>query len=353
MDKLGRLLNHRLDMITLAGLRKFAWLLAVPVVLCTDDLHAAEPPFRGDALVIGNQSYTKVRPLRKPRADAEVIAAALRRLGFAVELGLDLKKDQMDAALNRFEASLADDGEAFVYFSGHGMTDQDGAGFILPVDYDPRRDLTESAVNVNEVISRLESKEGVRIVVLDACRDLGKSVSSSGIPGVRTVVGGTFVGFAAAPLKPAGEGDKQEPNSLFTRALLHHLGHSGPIEEVFKRARGEVIEWTEGQQVPWDSTSLVGEYRLISGSTLRIKVPFRGMQVSLQGRLVGTTSVEDEVIEITGLRSGVAVTITAENKDVRLERQLTLEAGGNSIELTMPVEVIPEPPAIPNRDPQR
>jgi uncharacterized caspase-like protein len=33
-----------------------------------------------------------------------------------------------------------------------------------------------------------------------------------------------------------------------------------PIEQVFKRVRGAVIDETKGEQIPWDSSSLVGDF---------------------------------------------------------------------------------------------
>jgi uncharacterized caspase-like protein len=54
------------------------------------------------ALVIGNGAYREVPALPNPRHDAEDVAEALKRTGFATIVGLDLDKARMDEATISF-----------------------------------------------------------------------------------------------------------------------------------------------------------------------------------------------------------------------------------------------------------
>jgi hypothetical protein len=72
---------------------------------------------------------------------------------------------------------------------------------------------------------------------------------------------GTFVAFATAPGKVAGDGAKGQRNSPFTKSLLRAIQSPDvPIELMFKEVRRMVIEETNNDQVPWDNSSLVGDF---------------------------------------------------------------------------------------------
>src|SRR3954454_9412998 len=73
------------------------------------------------ALVVGNSAYSSAASLRNPRNDASDMAETLKKLGFEVELGLDL--DQKNLAVTIEKSSRALDGaSARLFFSaGHAL----------------------------------------------------------------------------------------------------------------------------------------------------------------------------------------------------------------------------------------
>jgi uncharacterized caspase-like protein len=72
---------------------------------------------------------------------------------------------------------------------------------------------------------------------------------------------GTFLSYSTAPGKIALDGAKGQRNSPFTRHLLSVIQQPGlQIEEAFKEVRRNVSRDTNGAQVPWESTSLVGKF---------------------------------------------------------------------------------------------
>ena len=101
----------------------------------------------------------------------------------------------------------------------------------------------------------------INILVLDACRDNpfsrgSRSLSRGLVP--MEVGKGTFLAYATSPGAVAADGKGR--NGVYTRHLLSALREpDGRIEEVFKRVRLAVARETEGKQIPWDSSSLLGD----------------------------------------------------------------------------------------------
>ncbi|MGA9765559.1 MAG: caspase family protein, partial [Rhodomicrobium sp.] len=69
-----------------------------------------------------------------------------------------------------------------------------------------------------------------------------------------------LVAFSTAPGKAALDGP-EGVNSYYTAALAQAMAEPGlKIEEVFKKVRIAVREKTKGEQTPWESTSLTGDF---------------------------------------------------------------------------------------------
>ena len=106
------------------------------------------------------------------------------------------------------------------------------------------------------------------LVIVDACRDDVRAARNwGGAPGFAPVAApsGTLLAFATAPGALAKEG-APGTNGLYTTHLLTHLATPDlPVELMFKRVRAAVIAAstaTGNPQVPWESTSLVGDLSL-------------------------------------------------------------------------------------------
>src|SRR6266542_3860477 len=83
------------------------------------------------ALVIGNQNYHE-RPLSNTLNDATDMTAALRKLGFSVDLAKDATKSEIEAQARRFVQSLRAGDIAWFYYAGHGFQ-IDGENYLVPV----------------------------------------------------------------------------------------------------------------------------------------------------------------------------------------------------------------------------
>ena len=247
------------------------WLIAG--VLPTPANAAAE---RRIALVIGNAQYPASK-LKNPANDATAMATALRKLGFTVIYREDATQRVMLSAMREFvDKSTGYDVRLFFY-AGHGAQIV-GKNYLMPLDaaLDDERDVQRTAVNLNEFMDLLgQAKQGVNIIVLDACRDnpfgATQSLSANGrrmkfrgikMPGLATIDApvGSFVAFAAAPGQAADDGAAAN-FGVFTKHILEHISTPDvTLEQLFKRVRSGVRKDTDGKQIPWDSSSLTGDF---------------------------------------------------------------------------------------------
>ena len=74
---------------------------------------------------------------------------------------------------------------------------------------------------------------------------------------------GTLIAFATAPDSVAADGAGK--NGVYTENSLRNLAEPGlKVEEVFKRTRFAVRQETGGRRVPWENTSLEGDFYFVS-----------------------------------------------------------------------------------------
>jgi uncharacterized caspase-like protein len=72
---------------------------------------------------------------------------------------------------------------------------------------------------------------------------------------------GTVLVYSTSPGKVAADGPKGQRNSPFTKSLLRAMQQPNqPIEQVLKDVRRQVLLETNGEQVPWENSSLVGDF---------------------------------------------------------------------------------------------
>ena len=221
------------------------------------------------ALVIGNSAYRNTTPLKNPSNDAVDMAEALRALDFEVIDGTDLRKRDMMKRIRAFAEKLEDADVGLFFYAGHGLQ-VDGRNFLAPVDAALKSDtdLDFEAIELNLVLKQLERNARLSIVFLDACRDnplarnlvvAGRSLTvGRGLAQVEKAVG-MMIAFATQPGNIALDGEGR--NSPFTKALLRHISAEGAsINDVMINVRRDVLEATNGKQVPWENSSLTGQF---------------------------------------------------------------------------------------------
>jgi hypothetical protein len=222
--------------------------------------------FRRVALVIGNGKYERA-PLKNPVNDAKAIAEELKNLNFEVISLYNACYKEMKQGISNFGTSLAKDKNTIglFYYAGHGISLR-GKNYIVPVDekIEKEADVEVYAIEMDDLMSNLEyAGNSMNIIILDACRNNPfsrgfRSVNSGGLAAANAPVG-TFIAYATAPGSTAADGNGQ--NGLYTQELLKTLKIPNlRIEDVFKKVRTNVKEFSDGQQIPWENSALEGDF---------------------------------------------------------------------------------------------
>jgi hypothetical protein len=215
------------------------------------------------ALVIGNSAYRDA-PLRNPVNDARDTAQTLRDLGFDVIYEENLSQNDMKRSIRAFGDKIRDGGVGLFYYSGHGAQ-VSGINYLVPVGatITNEPEIEYEAVDAGLVLAQMESaKNRLNIVILDACRNnpFARAFRSpkSGLASIDAPAG-TLIAYATAPGSVASDGDKR--NGLYTQELLKAMRVPGlKIEDVFKQVRIAVQSKSANKQLPWESSSLVGDF---------------------------------------------------------------------------------------------
>jgi len=233
------------------------------------EARAAEPRV---ALVIGNGAYRSVPQLENSRNDADDISEQLKRVGFTVIDGRDLDRAGMYAALGRFAKQIGGTDAGLVYYSGHGMQ-INGQNYLVPVDLRLQGNTFTpfDLVKLDDVVEALNYTTGVKIMVLDACRD---NPFANSLPQNKASRGGATRGLAKiersqgmliaySTQSNSVAADGVGRNSPFTAALVREIQVPGlEVATVFRRVAINVNRETQGAQTPELSVSLLQDFYL-------------------------------------------------------------------------------------------
>ena len=234
------------------------------------------------ALVVGNGDYEDTRVLKdlsNPANDARDIAEVLERLDFRVTTKVNASYAEFREALRQFAKDSKKAAISLLFYSGHGV-EVEGVNYLLPVDaelssYD---DLERDGLRLRKDVLGKMSRDGLRLVILDACRNLPElrrrmmrgtgtralSVSNGSfgaLPDIQKSKEEILVAYAAAAGEEAYDG-KGQRNSPYTAALKAELMQQQDLRDVFLAVRNQVAAATNEAQVPFEYGSLRRKYFL-------------------------------------------------------------------------------------------
>jgi formylglycine-generating enzyme required for sulfatase activity len=284
--------------------------LLTVIILGATALQAAENRI---ALVIGNSDYSS-GPLPNPANDAKLIGDALTSLGFDVIARRNADQMTMKRAIQEFGSRLETAGPGAVglfYYAGHGVQ-LNGRNYLIPTTARIERegDVEIEAVSADWVIEQMRyARNRLNIVILDACRNNPFTRSMRSVDhGLATMdaPAGILIAYSTAPGAVAADGTGR--NSPYTEALTHAMREMRePVEQVFKHVRVGVMSATAGKQVPWESSSLTGDFyfaapnkvapetssALVSGAVPATSKPETGFGTWVSG-LFGSSQTEPD-----------------------------------------------------------
>jgi uncharacterized caspase-like protein len=222
------------------------------------------------ALVIGNSGYENAAELSNPANDASDIGAALNDLGFEVVVGIDLDNRGMRDKVREFGSALRGADVAMLFYAGHAMQ-VNGRNYLAPVDtrLEYESDLDFETIPLQFIQRQMEREAKTQLIFIDACRDnpLTRSFQAAsrsngagkGLAEEKLSTSGILIAFATSPDRVALDGRGR--NSPFTRALLDNIRRPGiEISTLMTDVRVQVREDTNGEQIPWINSALLGRF---------------------------------------------------------------------------------------------
>lgn len=251
-----------------------ACLALLSAVITTAVIAPPEASAQGrHALLIANFGYQPgVGELRNPKRDVDLIASALRQVGFSPDtirqeqnLTTAAMREVVRAHVARLKAA-GPDSVGFFYYSGHGaaapagsQATRRGSNYLIPTDLDTTRrpDFWEKAMPLEEIGKLLEeASEASHIVVFDACRSElvlpERDVTKGFVPIANSEYVGMLFAFASAPNQPASDGLGQKDNGPYAVALAEELVKPGIDHlHLFANVRTHVANATQRSQIPW------------------------------------------------------------------------------------------------------
>jgi formylglycine-generating enzyme required for sulfatase activity len=242
-------------------------------LLCLMLLRAEALAEQRQALVIGNSVYG-FSPLKNPVNDASDMAVALQKLGFTVTLKKNVNLKDMEESIQDFGNRLKKGGVGLFYFAGHGLQ-AGGVNYLVPIGarIEKESDIKYEAIDAGRILDEMaEANNGLNIVILDACRDNPFSrkfrSAARGLAILGSAPTGTYISYSTGPGQVALDGDGR--NSPFAAALLEYMKEPGlSIEQVFKNVRHKLGRETSGKQVPWELSSLEGDFSFLPGAAVK------------------------------------------------------------------------------------
>lgn len=250
-----------------------AAVLAIVACLFADVAFAAKRV----ALVIGNDHYANIPPLKKAVNDARAMNDTLRKLGFTVLVAENQNRKGLSETMLAFDRMIEKGDTAFFFFAGHGF-EIGGENYLLPTDVPAatvgqEELIRDGAVAAERIISRVQSRgASTAIFVFDACRNNPferagiRALSGSGGLAAMTPPDGVFVIYSAGAKQTALDrlsDNDNDPNSVFTRNFSRTLAEPGlNLVQIAKRTQSEVRDLARGirhLQTPAYYDQIVGD----------------------------------------------------------------------------------------------
>ena len=217
------------------------------------------------ALIIGNGNYIG-STLANPENDARSMKDVLQNLGFIVTEFENLNQGRMKKAIDDFGFNLKDADVGLFYYAGHGIQ-SNGYNYLVPIDVQlsSEKQVEYDCVQADRVLAIMEGASPlVNIIILDACRNnpfersWTRSTTGKGLAFMNAPKG-TLIAYATSPGSTASDGSGN--NGLYTSAILESIVIPDiTIIQVFQNVRSIVTKKSNEQQIPWESTSLTGDF---------------------------------------------------------------------------------------------
>ncbi len=249
------------------------------------------------AIVVGINEYTDkdISPLQKARNDAKLIAQILEEQGQFEEVHLmtdDISpksplyptRAHIEAKIDHVLDYSTPVDTILFFFSGHGISDSSGNGYLLSVDTSIDKSLITS-IQVNDIMRKIKSRNVSKsILFLDACRDLSssnaKGFAKEGFKSEKYASGDIPVTFFSTSTGYYSYEDPKSNFGVFTKYLAHGMEGKADANQDGIVTFSELEEFVRAGVVSW------------SDQNDKEQKPFVNYHRDKQGKIPITVSVD-------------------------------------------------------------
>ncbi|HRG47517.1 MAG TPA: caspase family protein [Leptospiraceae bacterium] len=249
------------------------------------------------AIVVGINEYTDkdISPLQKARNDAKLIAQILEEQGQFEEVHLmtdDISpksplyptRAHIEAKIDHVLDYSTPVDTILFFFSGHGISDSNGNGYLLSVDTSIEKSLITS-IQVNDIMRKIKSRNVSKsILFLDACRDLSssnaKGFAKEGFKSEKYASGDIPVTFFSTSTGYYSYEDPKSNFGVFTKYLAHGMEGKADANQDGIVTFSELEEFVRAGVVSW------------SDQNDKEQKPFVNYHRDKQGKIPITVSVD-------------------------------------------------------------
>jgi hypothetical protein len=208
------------------------------------------------AIIIGINEYedAAISKLNKARNDAKALDRLLKAQGqfnkvilLTDDVDLQSKKypnaENIMGRLKEILSGASENDLILVFFSGHGVTDKDGKGYLVAVDSD-QANIFSTGVPVDKIVTEL-SKFNKSLLLLDACRDVvykTKALEQNPLQTDRYAKAKLAATFYSTQSGYFSFEDEESDYGVFTRYLLEGLEGKADTN------KDSVVSFTEIEQ---------------------------------------------------------------------------------------------------------
>ena len=207
------------------------------------------------AMVVGNDAYQSINPLKNARNDANTMTRELEAAGFKVTRLLDATRERLNNEFDGFVRRLEKGDEVVFFFSGHGSQPPQAGPFLLPVDIkvgSDHKSILRDGFSLETAIDELNQRARFSLFIIDACRDdpfrqttAGRSLpAGSGLSRIEPPDGTLVIMAASKGQQALDRLSDNDPvkNGLFTRELVKQMRTRGlPVTEMLRKVRTNVV----------------------------------------------------------------------------------------------------------------
>lgn len=192
------------------------------------------------ALLIGNLNYSHHPSLTAPIMDVQELAKLLRTLDFRVVSLLDLTRDQMIAAIDKFIQLLDRGVYGLFYYAGHGF-EYAGRNYLVSIDA-PQPYQPENCVRVQTIMRKMQEKNtALNLILLDTCRKWYRQASPPSVIQPLRPCGNTVYGYATGEDAEAFEvQDRGKSTGIFTKYLNKYILLPERVTHVLEKVSEDV-----------------------------------------------------------------------------------------------------------------